>query len=101
VDDWIPELRLYERADECRLELVGVTTGRGPSLTAAADDLVRAVLQLVMAIRSSGIRVSTDLGPPDRRVLDFVYTTGEHAARGEDVRELLFGSPLGDSGLAA
>jgi hypothetical protein len=71
--------------------LVGVATGRGHTLQEAADDLVLNVLNLVAAFRATGFRIPGELGPPDLRVLRFLYELGELAARGGDIRERLFG----------
>jgi hypothetical protein len=88
---WTPPLRLHDGDGSCRLALVGVATGRGDTLQEAADDLVFNVLNLVAAFRATGARIPGELGPPDLRVLSFLYEIGELAARGRDIRERLFG----------
>jgi hypothetical protein len=97
---WLPALRLHESGGRCRLTLVGVTHGDGETLQAAADDLVVRVLHLVAAIRASGLRIPGELGPPDLRVVSFLYELGEMAARGEDIRDRLFGA-TGPTDIAA
>jgi hypothetical protein len=87
---WTPPRRLDERPDGCRLSLVGVTHGDGTTLQEAADDLVSRLLGIAMAFRS-GLRASSELGPPDRRLLEFVWELGELAAAGKDIRERIFG----------
>jgi hypothetical protein len=42
-------------------------------------------------VRSSGIRVPRETGPPDQRLLDFVWELAELATRGDDIRERVFG----------
>jgi hypothetical protein len=42
-------------------------------------------------VRSSGFRFARELGPPDLRVLEFVWELGELSAGGEDIRERVFG----------
>jgi hypothetical protein len=90
---WIPALDVDESAEGCRLSLVGVTYGDGATLQEAADDLIARLLGLVTSVRTTGFRVATELGPPDRNVLDFIWEVGEIAARGEDIREHVFGLP--------
>jgi len=99
-EPWLPALRLHDSGGRCRLMLVGVTYGDGDTLQEAADDLVVRVLHLVAAIRASGLRIPGELGPPDLRVASFLYELGEVAARGEDIRDRLFGSS-GASDIAA
>jgi hypothetical protein len=84
---WAPPLRLDATGDGCRLVLVGVAHGNGRTLQEAADDLVGRVLAFAMAVRGGGVRWASELGPPDRRLLDYVWELGERAARGEDIRQ--------------
>ncbi len=94
----MPELRLSETMGRCRLSLAGLTYGDGTTLQEAADDLIARLLHLVMCVRSSGFRFSSELGPPDPNVLNFVWELGELSARGEDIRERVFGrSPASDT----
>jgi hypothetical protein len=88
---WTPPLRLEETGGGCRLSLVGVAHGNGSTLQEAADDLIARLLAFVMAVRSSGFRGASELGPPDPRLLEFVWELGELTARGEDIRERVFG----------
>jgi hypothetical protein len=44
-----------------------------------------------MAFRATGIRASSELGPPDLATMDFLYELGEIAAAGGDIRSRLFG----------
>ena len=95
TDDWVPPLRLESTGDGCRLSLVGVTHGNGHTLQEAADDLIARVLALALAVRASGPRVAGDVGPLDRRLLEFIWDVGERAARGEDLRRRVFGGAAG------
>ena len=89
---WNPPLRLHECQDGgCRLALVGLACGRGDTLQAAADDLVLNVLNVIAAVRASGLRIPGELGARDVRMLSFLHELGEVAARGEDIRDRLFG----------
>ena len=49
-----------------RLQLGGLARGEGLSLQDAADDLIRHLLSLVLAFRSSGFRASSRSGPISR-----------------------------------
>jgi hypothetical protein len=86
ITPWTPALQLHETGSGCRLTLAGVTSGNGVTMQDAADDLIHRLLSLVMAIRSSGLRIPAELGPPDPQVMQFLWEVGEMAARGEDVR---------------
>jgi hypothetical protein len=86
----MPLLTVTESGDEVRLHLGGLARGSGASLQEAADDLIRSVLALALALRASGCRFSPELAP-DVESIDFLYRLGEVAAAGGDVRELVFG----------
>ena len=43
------------------------------------------------AVRSSGFRASSELGPPDFAAMNLLYELGEIAAAGGDIRRYLFG----------
>ena len=89
---WNPPLRLYECDDgACRLALVGLACGRGDTLQEAADALVLNVLNVIAATRASGLQIPGELGAGDVRMLNFLHELGEDAARGEDIRNRLFG----------
>jgi hypothetical protein len=97
---WTPQLRLDETTVGCRLSLVGVAYGNGATLQDAANDLIARVLSLVMAMRSSGLRYSSELGPPDPKLLEYLWELGEQAVRGNDIRERVFGSTDGPPDVA-
>jgi hypothetical protein len=90
---WSPTLDLRESAGRCRLSLVGLAHGEGSTLQEAADDLVARLLNLVLCVRTSGLRFSGELGPHDWGLVQFLWELGECAASGEDIRERVFGPP--------
>ena len=86
-----PALVVSEHGAGVRLHLGSVAHGDGPSLQAAADDLVRRVLAIGRALRTSGFAVSTEL-PYDIAALSLLAELDEIAAAGGDVRTRLFGA---------
>jgi hypothetical protein len=84
-------LTVQERSDGVRLHLGSVAYGDGPSLQEAADDLVRRVLALGRALRTTGFAVSTEL-PYDMAALSLLAELDEIAAAGGDVRTRLLGA---------
>lgn len=86
----MPTLTLTESGGLVRLQLGGVARGEGASLQDAADDLIRRLLALVIAFRSSGFKTSCEL-QPDLETMGFLYELGEIAAAGGDIRARVFG----------
>jgi hypothetical protein len=84
-------LTVQERSGGVRLHLGSVAYGDGLSLQEAADDLVRRVLALGRAFRTSGFSVSPEL-PYDLAALSLLSELDEIAAAGGDVRTRLFGA---------
>jgi hypothetical protein len=84
-------LTVQELPGQVRLRLGGLAHGDGPTLQDAADDLIQRLLTYAMAVRSSGFRVSSELGPPDFAAMNLLYELGEIAAAGGDIRRYLFG----------
>src|SRR5262249_25620192 len=85
-----PPLRITEVDGRVRLGLEGLGDVEGATLQEAADELVAYVLGVAMALHAGGIGpVSTECSP-DMALLGFIWSIGEHAAAGGDVRELLF-----------
>jgi hypothetical protein len=86
----MPSLTITESGGFVQLQLGALARGRGASLQEAADDLIRSVLGLVLAVRSSGFRASTEAWP-DLEAISFLYELGEIAAAGGDIRAYVFG----------
>jgi hypothetical protein len=86
-----PALTVRERAGGVRLQLGSLAYGDGVSLQEAADDLVRRVLVIAKALRTSGFSVSPE-SPYDMAALSFLCELDEIAAAGGDVRTRLFGA---------
>jgi hypothetical protein len=86
----MPSLTVTESGGLVRLQLSGFACGEGTSLQEAADDLIRRLLALVLAFRSSGFRISCELGS-DFETLNYLYELGEIAAAGGDIRARVFG----------
>jgi hypothetical protein len=91
AESWTPPLHLGKIGGRCRLSLGGLAHGNGDTVEEAADDLVARLLNIIMCFRSSGLRIPAELGPPDHRWLEFLWELGELTARGEDIRERIFG----------
>jgi hypothetical protein len=91
AEAWVPPLYLRESVGHCRLTLAGLTHGDGCTLQQAADDLIARLLDMVLLVRAGGLSFSTDLPPPDYRLLEFLWELGERAAGGGDIRERVFG----------
>jgi hypothetical protein len=90
---WAPTLRVHETGNGCRLVLVGVTYGNGATLQEAADDLVTRLLNILMTLRSTGLRFPGGMAPPHQGLMAYLWDLGEVAHRGGDIRDHLFGSP--------
>ena len=86
-----PALTVRERAGSVRLHLASVAHGDGRTLQEAADDLVRHVLILARALRTTGFSVPRELAQ-DVTALSFLYELDEIAAAGGDIRTRLFGA---------
>ncbi|MGZ4351489.1 MAG: hypothetical protein ACXVRX_13305 [Solirubrobacteraceae bacterium] len=91
MSSYRPALTLREHAGGVRLHLGSLAYGDGPSLQEAADDLVRSVLVIARALRTSGFSVSREL-MQDVAGLSFLCELDEIAAAGGDVRTRLFGA---------
>jgi hypothetical protein len=86
----MPSLTITETGGLVQLQLGALARGRGASLQEAADDLIRSVLGLVRAVRSSGFKASPEAWP-DLEAISFLYELGEIAAAGGDIRARVFG----------
>ena len=89
-DVWSPGLSLRESAGRCHLTLAGLTYGVGFSLQEAADDLIARLVGIALGARSSGFQHTTELGPTDRNLVEFISELGDIAARGDDIRPRVF-----------
>ena len=76
-----PALVVSEHGAGVRLHLGSVAHGDGPSLQEAADDLVRRVLAIGRALRTSGFAVSTEL-PCDMAAMSLLCRAGRDRRRG-------------------
>jgi hypothetical protein len=85
----MPALRVTETEGRVRLSLGGFAQGEGSSLQEAADDLIRHLLELALALRSNGCGVSREL-TPDLATINFLHELAEIAAAGGDIRERVF-----------
>jgi hypothetical protein len=85
----MPALNITESGGRVRLNLGGLAQGEGASLQEAADGLIRSILPLVMALRSTGFRATSEFRP-DLEAMSFLYELGEIAAAGRDIRSRLF-----------
>jgi hypothetical protein len=85
-------LQLRECGGRCVLTLAGVARGEGATLQVAADDLIARLLDIALRLYASGFTITSELGPPDTRMLDFLWSVGELAAHGGDVRGYVLGT---------
>jgi len=86
----MPDLTIRETGGRVCLTLGGFAQGEGASLQEAADELIRRILVLASAFRSSGCSASSEV-VADFEALSFLHELGELAAAGGDVRGLVFG----------
>jgi hypothetical protein len=93
-----PALTVHEVGGRCRLSLAGLAHGHGGTLQEAADDLVERLRCIVVSLRRSGLCVGSELGPPDRAALEYLWQLGELAEDGEDLRSLVLGPPPASGG---
>jgi hypothetical protein len=91
MSSYRPALVVRECVGGVRLHLGTLAHGDGPSLQEAADDLVRRVLVIARAFRTSGFSVSPE-APHDMAALNLLYELDEIATAGGDVRTWLFGA---------
>ena len=82
-----PPITLTQTGNRLRLRLGNVCHGHGDTIQEAADDLIRRLLEYVMAIRSTGIQVHAG---PDVPMISFLHELAEIAIRGGDIRSRVF-----------
>jgi hypothetical protein len=89
--EFAPSLGISETDAGVRLELEAITSAHGATLQDAADELVRKLLEIVMAVRIDGV-----CGGPELRVapalLRYLWKLGAVAAAGGDLRDVIFGT---------
>jgi hypothetical protein len=85
----MPALTITETGDRIRLHLGDFARGEGGSLQEAADDLICSILRLVLAVRSGGCAVSSEV-LPDLETISFLHELGDIAGAGGDIRERVF-----------
>ena len=92
-----PSLEVRQVAGRVRLLVGGLGCyGDGETLQEAGDDLIRRLLVVAMAFRSSGMGPFSSEVKPDLAMMEFLYELGEIAASGGDIRARVFGDPSGD-----
>lgn len=84
-----PALDVLAVDGRVRLRLAGLGHADGATLQEAADELVRKVLLMALALRSGALRFSSDC-PLDPALLAYLWELGELAAAGGDIRVRLF-----------
>jgi hypothetical protein len=83
-------LTVTESEGRVCVQFGALARGEGASLQEAGDDLIRRLLELVLAVRSSGFAGSGEVRV-DFEAMDLLYTLGEFAAAGGDIRTRIFG----------
>jgi hypothetical protein len=92
LSEFMPTLWVAESGDRVRLGIDGLLSADGPTLQDAADELVRKILAVVLAIRFDGLGgYSAGVGRPNLELVRFILELGDFAAEGGDIRERLFG----------
>jgi hypothetical protein len=86
----MPSLSVRESGGVVCLHLGAIARGEGTSLQEAGDDLIRRLLGIVLALRSSGFTASGEV-QADVETMDFLWQLGEIAAAGGDIRARVFG----------
>jgi hypothetical protein len=85
----MPPFTVTENLGRVRLQLGGLARGEGASLQEAADDLVRSVLALALALRAGRLSFSREV-PPDLETMNLLHELADVAAAGGDIRARLF-----------
>jgi hypothetical protein len=85
----MPALNVTETGGRVRLNLGGFAQGEGSSLQEAADELIRRIVELALAFRSSGWSTSCEVYP-DLETMNYLHELGEIAAAGGDIRARVF-----------
>ena len=85
----MPALNITEAGGRVCLNLGGFAQGQGASLQEAADELIRRIVELALAFRSTGCVASSELSP-DLETMNFLHELGEIAAAVGDIRARVF-----------
>ena len=86
-----PSLSVVELDGRVRLGLAGFGHADGATLQEAADELVRRVLVIALAVRAGDVIPRSTECMVDPAQLAFIWELGMIAASGGDVRSRLFG----------
>ena len=97
MEAFTPALRVVELDSRVRLVLAGFGHADGATLQEAADELVRQVLVIALAVRAGDVLPRSTECMVDPAQLAFIWELGAIAASGGDVRRRL----LGPEGLQA
>jgi hypothetical protein len=89
VSEFEPSLDVFEGPDGVRLELEAITSAEGSTLQDAADELVRKLLAIVMALREHGPQCGPSVRP-DPALLNYLWKLSAVAVAGGDIRDALF-----------
>ncbi len=94
MPQFVPSLHVLETRGRVRITMPGITYGSGQTLQDAGDELVRKLLVIAMAVRSDGIAPAGPELRLDPAIHEFICELAGIAARGDDIRDRLFGSRL-------
>lgn len=94
MSEFTPSLHVLETRGRVRITVPGITHGSGQTLQDAADELVRKILVIAMAFRADGIAPAGPELRVDPVINEFIWELAGIAARGDDIRDRLFGSRL-------
>lgn len=88
---YTPSLSVFEHDGRVGLGLAGFGQADGATLQEAADELVRRLLAIAMALRAGDVFPRSTECLVDPAQLAFVWELGLIAASGGDIRSRLFG----------
>ena len=97
MSSFTPSLEVRQVAGRVRLRAAGLSCcGDGQTLQEAADDLIRQLLVMAIAFKSSGMGPFSSEAIPDLGMMEFLYELAEIAAAGGDIRARVFGDATSD-----
>ncbi len=88
---YTPSVSVVDIDGRVRLGLAGFGHADGATLQEAADELVRRVLVIAMAVRAGDVSPRSTECMVDPPQLAFIWELGRIAASGGDIRSRLFG----------